>query len=140
MSRSYSYFEGALIERPARNHPNREAWEEMRRLVFKEQEGRCATCPGPFEELHHRHYNNFGNEAREDVVGLCRLCHEAITSRLRACRYEQGQLSTIKIAELVSVSEAVVFRPPPKTVDIPSSVNSEEPARFRPKLREPYTR
>ena len=136
----WSYLDGHLIERPTHAHPFPERWVSLRAQVFAEQGGRCGTCPAEAQDLHHRHYNRFGDEERTDVIGLCRVCHDAITSRLRAYRYGAGQLSVTEIAEKVRGEKVERFRPAPlKTVDIPSPVNREAPDRFRPKLRTPFT-
>lgn len=47
----------------------------------------CNACPSVESEenkfdLHHRHYDNFGNESLSDVTLLCRRCHDAISVRI----------------------------------------------------------
>jgi len=74
--------------RPAQSHPNPTHWENLRVLKMAEQGSACACCPNDINngyqlELHHRHYENWGNEQADDVVILCSLCHEYITSRFR---------------------------------------------------------
>ena len=90
--------DGHVIKRPAANHPAPEAWALLREQVLAEQHNYCATCWKVADgsmvfDLHHRHYNNFGNEQREDVIILCRLCHDAITSRIREERFAAGDRS-----------------------------------------------
>jgi hypothetical protein len=63
-------------------------WDELRAKKLEEQRGACACCPNDVQsgyqlELHHRHYENWGKEKPEDVVILCSLCHDYITSRFR---------------------------------------------------------
>lgn len=53
---------------------------------------RCRAC---FEhgterqpiEVHHATYERLGNEAQGDLLALCRACHLAVTSSIRARRY-----------------------------------------------------
>jgi len=62
-------------------------WEEFRKTILE----RDKTCRGCGEEhgleVHHITYIRFNNEKPEDVITLCRLCHEAITNRIREERY-----------------------------------------------------
>ncbi len=80
---------GMETERPKRMHPDMSHWRQLRQTVFARFGGFCAACPSPADDLHHRHYDRFGCEEEGDVVPLCRDCHEAITSRLRAARYAE---------------------------------------------------
>lgn len=89
--------------RPRASTPNPQQWAELkeaRRALQKDKHGNvcCGTCWRIEGEqyafdLHHRHYDNFGNEQIEDLVLLCRSCHEAITSRIRSERYAMGDKS-----------------------------------------------
>jgi hypothetical protein len=74
--------------RPTGNHPNPSYWVALRAKKLEEQGAACACCPNDNQsgyqlELHHRHYENWGKEKPEDVVILCSLCHDYITSRFR---------------------------------------------------------
>lgn len=85
--------------RPSQPHPRPAYWAELRALKLAEQGNACACCPNDASagyqlELHHRHYENWGNEQPEDVVILCSLCHEFVTSRFRMTdeyRVEPGE-------------------------------------------------
>lgn len=49
-----------------------------RTAVLERTCGRCEDCDvylGRRLEMHHRHYNTVGDEAPEDLDGLCRECH-----------------------------------------------------------------
>ena len=52
---------------------------------------RCRGCNLPAGEtelqVHHRTYENFGNEAVGDLTTLCIECHPAITDIIRRRRY-----------------------------------------------------
>lgn len=79
---------GRRALRPSANHPNPGHWDSLRALKLEEQGQACACCPNNMQsgyqlELHHRHYENWGKERPEDVVILCSLCHDYITSRFR---------------------------------------------------------
>jgi len=57
------------------------AWKEKRREVFNHYGQMCQACklPSKILDVHHKSYKNFGkNEPMEDVVPLCRTCHEDI--------------------------------------------------------------
>lgn len=59
-------------------------WRRLRYQVIAIQHGRCAGCGrrtshlhGTPLEVHHRHYLTVNAERPEDLVALCRYCHEA---------------------------------------------------------------
>jgi hypothetical protein len=112
---------GVKVARPAKDHPHPSHWQALKAVVAERQtdeEGRvhCATCwehSIPLD-LHHRHYNTFGDESPHDVVLLCRLCHEAITSRIRAHRYDVGRWEDPPAQE----SRREVYRPGTDVVTI----------------------
>jgi 5-methylcytosine-specific restriction endonuclease McrA len=51
-------------------------------------QGKCRLCAeqGPLE-VHHRDYENLGDERDGDLVALCARCHREVTSFLRRARY-----------------------------------------------------
>ena len=62
-------------------------WRALRATVIEGQGWRCASC-GTFGgvtrsvlELHHKSYANLGHESADDVVGLCRVCHQEANDR-----------------------------------------------------------
>jgi len=89
-----SHIDGRLVLRPAFNHPNPQHWQQLREQVKQIQNNECGVCWRSGQdyrlELHHRHYDTFGNESLSDVVMLCSSCHEAITSVIRARRNAMG--------------------------------------------------
>lgn len=65
-------------------------WQTIRRDVWVAQDGKCAACTnGVIRDVHHRHdgYARKGFERDEDVIGVCRPCHEVehnlLVARLR---------------------------------------------------------
>lgn len=137
---SNRYINGQLAMRPSPNHPNPKYWEELRTKridMQRDSKGRiyCGTCPNTMDvitfDLHHRHYDTFGAEDIHDVVLLCRVCHDKITDRLRAERYEGAEYEP-PIAE--KPIELERYRPPARTntgVDN-TSISDQMPARFIP--------
>jgi hypothetical protein len=123
------------VTRPAKDHPDPAYWQQLRTEVVVAQRGRCGTCWGEGSDLHHRHYNNWGRELREDVVLLCRPCHEAVTSRVRSERYGMGDRTlgfedrTVKEEFFRAAEKAVrgFIRPAPEKKDGDG---------FRPKSRQ----
>jgi hypothetical protein len=54
-------------------------WQAVRREVWVLQDGKCGACAtGVIRDIHHRGegYDRKGFERDEDVIGLCRQCHE----------------------------------------------------------------
>lgn len=48
-----------------------------RTAVLARAAGGCEACGMPYVlELHHLHYDSQGREVPDDLMALCRLCHE----------------------------------------------------------------
>lgn len=45
---------------------------------FKEDHPHCHRCGGKSQNVHHRTYERVGNESQDDLVALCRDCHELV--------------------------------------------------------------
>lgn len=58
------------------NYINSEKWQILRQQVIKEYNGLCFYCLEKANDVHHKSYDNFGNEPLSDLVLLCRKCHE----------------------------------------------------------------
>jgi hypothetical protein len=106
---------GKRAMRPAGNHPNPTHWEALRAQKLVEHDNACACCPNDVAsgyqlELHHRHYENWGCEKPEDVVILCSLCHEHITSRFRFL--DDYQVEATSMAPPRPELPSVTLRPP----------------------------
>ena len=116
------------VMRPARQHPNPGHWAEVRAAALERDGQACRCCPndtasGVSLEIHHRHYGTWGQEGLGDVVTLCVLCHDAITSRIR-------QTTEYKIAS----PERVAQRDRPTVTTQPVAVQSAPERRDRPGL------
>lgn len=56
---------------------NSDKWRTFRNEIFKERGFHCELCSSKKNlHLHHITYENFMNEEKEDVMILCRSCHE----------------------------------------------------------------
>jgi hypothetical protein len=55
-----------------------EAWSAKRQAAIRRAGGRCQLCnrSGPLE-VHHRTYERLGHERDDDLIVLCRSCHQA---------------------------------------------------------------
>lgn len=89
--------------------------------------GRCVLCNSSEDlEVHHRTYENFGNEKLEDLYTFCRQCHEIVTDALRRRKYEavqpvevadskilkyEGQIQSSKEKSLPSIADATNSMP-----------------------------
>jgi hypothetical protein len=52
-------------------------WAARRDATLKAAGGRCRVCNSPDElNVHHRTYERFGDEADDDLLVLCRPCHQ----------------------------------------------------------------
>lgn len=54
------------------------AWRDRANAAIARSGGKCQLCGGRRGlAAHHNSYKNLGNEPPEDLVALCRRCHEA---------------------------------------------------------------
>jgi 5-methylcytosine-specific restriction endonuclease McrA len=54
---------------------NSDAWRSIRAQVIHRDRGRCR-CGADGSDVHHLTYQNLGNEKLEDLILLCRECHQ----------------------------------------------------------------
>lgn len=56
-----------------------DAWEKLRKRVFKRDGHKCKLCGGAeVLQCHHLTYKRFGKEKLSDLMTLCKDCHELI--------------------------------------------------------------
>lgn len=66
-------------------------YASMEDYVFASQDGKCPVCGEPIDHYHHRKPRSEGGSNRpENLVGLCKNCHEAV---------HKGALSLNKVGE-----------------------------------------
>jgi 5-methylcytosine-specific restriction endonuclease McrA len=54
-------------------------WLALRADVMQRAGYRCEQCGTPWGlQVHHRTYEQMGNERPEDLIWLCRDCHRAL--------------------------------------------------------------
>lgn len=55
-------------------------WQHARTQAIKRARGVCELCrEADASEVHHTTYERLGHEHRDDLVALCRRCHQHIT-------------------------------------------------------------
>ena len=60
-------------------------WQRLRGQVWKRAVGVCERCgTAPIVDTHHKTYERSGNELLDDLLGVCRMCHETIHGIRRA--------------------------------------------------------
>lgn len=58
-------------------------WQRVRREALTRAKGCCALCASKVKlEVHHRTYARRGRENPEDVIALCKNCHERFHDKL----------------------------------------------------------
>jgi 5-methylcytosine-specific restriction endonuclease McrA len=130
--------DGHLVTRPGRNHPDPEYWYALRDLKILDQDNCCGVCWRSGEhykmELHHRHYDTWGEEGMEDVILLCISCHDAVTSVIRSRRMAKGDQTIKKTPVRKAVPK--VTRPRRKKVAVPKAKAEKKIVKSRkPKTR-----
>lgn len=72
---------------------NSPAWRRRRRRWAAEEQRRrgsivCAVCSRPWRErrddLHHASYTRMGRERHDDLIPMCRACHELVHKAIDA--------------------------------------------------------
>lgn len=53
-----------------------EAWRSKADARLEYDGHTCQVCGGAASDVHHLTYDRFGNERQDDLVSLCRRCHE----------------------------------------------------------------
>lgn len=68
-------------------HLRSNKWHSLREKIIAEKKCRCSHCHKTFNKselhLHHKSYQNFGNEKKKDVMLLCSKCHEKLHKGIR---------------------------------------------------------
>lgn len=81
-------------------------WQKLRQIVMERDSYRCQVwLDHPGEEVHHRTYARFGHEDLDDLITLCRECHDAITTIVRRQRHQRRKLSTTDHQRISTIVE-----------------------------------
>ena len=131
--------DGHLVLRPAKSHPNPDHWDALRIFIRATQGNSCKVCWRNGDdytlELHHRHYDTWGNESPNDVAMLCVSCHDAITEVIRNRRRALGDQTLKKISGRETKPKRSP-RPKKRKVKVPKTVPVKAIAiSKRPKIR-----
>jgi len=51
-------------------------WQALRQQVLSRDKSRCVNCGRHAEHVHHMTYERWQYESLDDLVSLCRVCHE----------------------------------------------------------------
>ena len=67
-----------------RQYLKSDRWQSKRRFTLARDHYTCQSCgiDGVPLEIHHISYANYGDENPEDLVSLCRHCHQSIHDKL----------------------------------------------------------
>lgn len=53
-------------------------WKDIRQQILNRDKNICKHCRNIGHDVHHKTYKNWGNEKLEDLITLCRACHEQL--------------------------------------------------------------
>jgi len=83
-----------------RNYLKSEHWQKFRKMVKENLEHKCMDCGVVSDQLdvHHLNYNNLWNESLNDVILVCRKCHERRhkKARMRFVKMNTSRLKPFK--------------------------------------------
>jgi len=52
-------------------------WQDLRKAVLKRDKYQCQLCNSKKDlQVHHKTYDRFGYENLDDLITLCKVCHE----------------------------------------------------------------
>lgn len=72
-------------------------FRQVCRAVFKRANGICERChKRPATDPHHKHYNTLGRERPEDLLAVCRPCHDILTREMEDEREERYQNARVE--------------------------------------------
>lgn len=75
----------ALRDMPYEEYLRTMHWSTVRRAALERSNWRCALCLSQVRlDVHHITYENLGDELPEDVVALCRKCHDQQHKSIKA--------------------------------------------------------
>jgi hypothetical protein len=75
------------LSREYKLYINSDEWKAKCAEFIKRAGGKCQQCRrGSALDVHHRHYESFGDEEFADVRVLCRNCHKAADIKQRNLR------------------------------------------------------
>ena len=72
-------------------------WAKLRSEQLKLDNHTCRICNNPGQCVHHSYYDRgFGNEiVGQDLITLCDICHEVVTSSIRQRRYDAQSVEVV---------------------------------------------
>ena len=73
-----SFYENPMIKEEYDRYRNSSAWKAKRKARLEMDKHTCQRCGCEGEVVHHRTYDNIGNEKMEDLETLCSWCHKRI--------------------------------------------------------------
>lgn len=74
-----------------------EHWKQLRLKMRKVKNNQCCfICRKPDQlQVHHKTYENLGNEHTKELMFLCHHCHEAVHERLKTNANKQIALYNV---------------------------------------------
>ena len=60
---------------------NSKVWNRKRKKALKMYDYKCFHCLEPAENVHHSEYREWGKEKPEDLIPVCKKCHNLLHKR-----------------------------------------------------------
>jgi 5-methylcytosine-specific restriction endonuclease McrA len=88
----------SLRRLPYREYLRTHHWRRTRELALERAGHRCALCPScDFLSVHHRSYLRLGFEQPQDLIVLCRECHERHHQRIILAAIRATDAKALKV-------------------------------------------
>jgi hypothetical protein len=80
MTRLANQARAAQLKKSGANYKEQPEWKVRRRQALVRAGYRCQTCgcTDPTLDVYHNNYEHYGDESPQDLVVLCRSCHQRI--------------------------------------------------------------
>jgi len=78
-------------------HLSSPEWAAIRQQALARAGNKCqiCSCKDEYLEVHHNSYDNLGHEPPEDVIAVCKTCHDVVTNELRRRRYSKRSIEAV---------------------------------------------
>lgn len=78
-----------------------DAWGEKRDRIMQRDRGTCRYCGCGATDVHHKTYDRIFSESDDDLVAICRECHQFVHDKLSNKRDWQG--SSPRMRQIVRI-------------------------------------
>ncbi len=107
-----------------KDYLNTKHWQLIKRIKFNYFVHECAKCQSRVGlELHHKHYESLGKEDLDDLVYLCRECHQKTHDDKKSLKNTYDRLKGYKVRKDRAKNKSVVVGNNTKEIHFEKEMN-----------------